>query len=80
MVKIEYIKELIHVFRDAGSDRDVSCAAQYVTDQFVACATTSGKMVYSHFTNATDPSSVRDAFQLTMSTIVEHNLQTVSLL
>ncbi|XP_042576883.1 guanine nucleotide-binding protein G(o) subunit alpha-like [Cyprinus carpio] len=63
-----------------GSDRDVNCAAQYVTDQFVACATTSGKMVYSHFTNATDPSCVHDAFQLTMSTIVKHNLQTISLL
>ncbi|XP_052418206.1 guanine nucleotide-binding protein G(o) subunit alpha isoform X2 [Carassius gibelio] len=63
-----------------GSDRDVSCAAQYVTDQFVACATTSGKMLYSHFTNATDPSSVHDAFQLTMSAIVKHNLQTISLL
>ncbi|XP_059370722.1 guanine nucleotide-binding protein G(o) subunit alpha-like [Carassius carassius] len=63
-----------------GSDCDVSCAAQYVTDQFVACATTSGKMLYSHFTNATDPSSVHDAFQLTMSAIVKHNLQTISLL
>ncbi|XP_051743260.1 guanine nucleotide-binding protein G(o) subunit alpha-like isoform X1 [Ctenopharyngodon idella] len=67
-------------FKDAGPDRDVSCAAQYVTDQFVACATASGKMVYPHYTNATDPSSIHDAFQFTISTIVKHNLQTVSLL
>ncbi|XP_067285413.1 guanine nucleotide-binding protein G(o) subunit alpha-like [Pseudorasbora parva] len=63
-----------------GPDRDVSCAAQYVTDQFVACAASSGKMAYPHFTNATDPSSVHVAFQFTISTIVKHNLQTVSLL
>ncbi|XP_067221749.1 guanine nucleotide-binding protein G(o) subunit alpha-like [Chanodichthys erythropterus] len=63
-----------------GPDRDVSCAAQYVTHLFVACAAASGKMVYPHFTNATDPSSVHDAFQFTISTIVKHNLQTVSLL
>ncbi|ROL45673.1 Guanine nucleotide-binding protein G(o) subunit alpha [Anabarilius grahami] len=63
-----------------GPDRDVSCAAQYVTDLFASCAAASGKMVYPHFTNATDPSSVHDAFQFTISTIVKHNLQTVSLL
>ncbi|KAI2666693.1 Guanine nucleotide-binding protein G(o) subunit alpha [Labeo rohita] len=63
-----------------GPDCDVSCAAQYLTDQFVACATISGKMVYSHFTNATDPSSIHEAFQITVNTIVKHNLQTVSLL
>ncbi|XP_051570443.1 guanine nucleotide-binding protein G(o) subunit alpha-like isoform X1 [Myxocyprinus asiaticus] len=63
-----------------GPDRDVNSAARYVTDQFVSCAATSGKMVYPHFTNATDTDSVHDAFQLAASIITKHNLQTVSLL
>ncbi|XP_056105914.1 guanine nucleotide binding protein (G protein) alpha v1 isoform X1 [Rhinichthys klamathensis goyatoka] len=63
-----------------GPERDVSCAAQYVTDQFVTCASASGKVVFPHFTTATERSSVQEAFQSTISTVLQHNLHTAALL
>ncbi|XP_039510814.1 guanine nucleotide-binding protein G(o) subunit alpha-like isoform X2 [Pimephales promelas] len=63
-----------------GPERDVSCAAQYVTDQFVTCASASGKVVFPHFTTATERSSVQEAFQSIISTVLKHNLHTTTLL
>ncbi|KAL6477166.1 hypothetical protein MHYP_G00156650 [Metynnis hypsauchen] len=63
-----------------GLDYDVNAAARYVTALFVGRCTTSGKLVYPHYTNATDTATVRDVFSAVMNTISRQNLEAVSLL
>ncbi|XP_072550247.1 guanine nucleotide-binding protein G(o) subunit alpha-like [Salminus brasiliensis] len=63
-----------------GPDYDVTAAACHVTSLFVARCTTSGKLVYPHYTNATDTSTVRDVFSAVMNTIARQNLEAASLL
>ncbi|KAI4900568.1 hypothetical protein NFI96_026758 [Prochilodus magdalenae] len=63
-----------------GPDFDVNAAARHVAALFVARCTTSGKLVYPHYTNATDTVTVRDVFSAVMNTISRQNLEAVSLL
>ncbi|XP_066498277.1 guanine nucleotide-binding protein G(o) subunit alpha-like isoform X2 [Hoplias malabaricus] len=63
-----------------GPDYNVNAAARHVTALFVARCTTSGKLVYPHYTNATDTASVRDVFSAVVNTVTGQNLEAVSLL
>ena len=56
-----------------GPDHDVSAAKEFIKDQFLAC-NTKERIIYPHFTTATDTSNVRVVFHVVLDTIVQQNL------
>lgn len=63
-----------------GADCDVDAAARFIASMFVSLNATASKLIYHHFTTATDTSNVQIVFQVVMDTIVKENLEAVSLL
>ncbi|XP_028978088.2 guanine nucleotide binding protein (G protein) alpha v1 [Esox lucius] len=63
-----------------GADCDVDTAARYIAGVFVSLNATPSKLIYHHFTTATDTSNIQVVFQVVMDTIVKENLEAVSLL
>ncbi|XP_055363789.1 guanine nucleotide binding protein (G protein) alpha v1 isoform X2 [Betta splendens] len=63
-----------------GADCDVDSAARFVVDAFVSLNAAPDRLVYYHFTTATDTGSVQVVFQVVMDTIIRENLEAVSLL
>lgn len=55
-------------------------AAHFMASTFVSLNTTPSKLIYHHFTTATDTSNIQVVFQVVMDTIVKENLEAVSLL
>uniref|UniRef100_A0A8C3SE15 Uncharacterized protein n=1 Tax=Chelydra serpentina TaxID=8475 RepID=A0A8C3SE15_CHESE len=63
-----------------GADCDVGAAAQFIASLFLSCNETPQKLIYHHFTTATDTYSVRGVFRVVMDTIVQENLEAAALL
>ncbi|XP_043570931.1 guanine nucleotide binding protein (G protein) alpha v1 isoform X2 [Chiloscyllium plagiosum] len=63
-----------------GADCDVDSAARFVASQFLSLNRNPAKLIYHHFTTATDTSNIQVVFQVVMDTIIKENLQAVSLL
>ncbi|KAF7658655.1 hypothetical protein LDENG_00009680 [Lucifuga dentata] len=63
-----------------GADCDVDSAARFIAATFVSLNTTPNKLIYHHFTTATDTSNIQIVFQVVMDTIIKENLEAVSLL
>ncbi|XP_041838472.1 guanine nucleotide binding protein (G protein) alpha v1 isoform X3 [Melanotaenia boesemani] len=63
-----------------GADCDVDSAARFIAATFVSLNNTPSKLVYHHFTTATDTSNIQVVFQVVMDTIIKENLEAVSLL
>ncbi|XP_076584018.1 guanine nucleotide binding protein (G protein) alpha v1 isoform X2 [Chaetodon auriga] len=63
-----------------GADCDVDSAARFIAATFVSLNSTPSKLIYHHFTTATDTSSIQVVFQVVMDTIIKENLEAVSLL
>uniref|UniRef100_A0A3Q0RGG7 Guanine nucleotide binding protein (G protein) alpha v1 n=1 Tax=Amphilophus citrinellus TaxID=61819 RepID=A0A3Q0RGG7_AMPCI len=63
-----------------GADCDVDSAARFIAASFVSLNTTPSKLIYHHFTTATDTSNIQVVFQVVMETIIKENLEAVSLL
>uniref|UniRef100_A0AAR2LEC2 Guanine nucleotide binding protein (G protein) alpha v1 n=1 Tax=Pygocentrus nattereri TaxID=42514 RepID=A0AAR2LEC2_PYGNA len=63
-----------------GADCDVDSAARFIASMFVSQNATPTKLIYHHFTTATDTSNVQVVFQVVMDTIIKENLEAVSLL
>uniref|UniRef100_A0A4W3JXS9 Guanine nucleotide binding protein (G protein) alpha v1 n=1 Tax=Callorhinchus milii TaxID=7868 RepID=A0A4W3JXS9_CALMI len=63
-----------------GADCDVDAGARFVANQFLSLNRNVAKLVYHHFTTATDTSNVQVVFQVVMDTIIKENLEAVSLL
>ncbi|CAG06030.1 unnamed protein product, partial [Tetraodon nigroviridis] len=57
-----------------GADCDVDAAARFVASAFVSLNTTP-KLIYHHFTTATDTSNIQVVFQVVMDTIIKENLE-----
>ena len=55
-------------------------AAHFIQNLFLKQVHIPGKVVYPHFTTATDTSNIQVVFQVVMDTIVKDNLQTARLL
>lgn len=68
------------MFLFTGADCDVDAAARFIAAMFVSLNTTPSKLIYHHFTTATDTSNVQVVFQVVMDTIIKENLEAVSLL
>ncbi|KAL1005500.1 hypothetical protein UPYG_G00059910 [Umbra pygmaea] len=63
-----------------GADCDVDAAARYIAGMFVSLNAMPSKLIYHHFTTATDTSNIQIVFQVVMDTIIKENLEAVSLL
>uniref|UniRef100_A0A3B3SCJ5 Guanine nucleotide binding protein (G protein) alpha v1 n=1 Tax=Paramormyrops kingsleyae TaxID=1676925 RepID=A0A3B3SCJ5_9TELE len=63
-----------------GADCDVDAGARFIAGMFGAVNTVPDKLIYHHFTTATDTSNVEVVFQVVMDTIMKENLEAVSLL
>uniref|UniRef100_A0A672Y485 Guanine nucleotide-binding protein G(o) subunit alpha-like n=1 Tax=Sphaeramia orbicularis TaxID=375764 RepID=A0A672Y485_9TELE len=63
-----------------GADCDVDSAARFIAATFVSLNDTPSKLIYHHFTTATDTSNIQVVFQVVMDTIIKENLEAVSLL
>lgn len=61
-------------------DCDVDSAAHFMASAFVSLNTNPSKLIYHHFTTATDTSNIQVVFQVVMDTIIKENLEAVSLL
>ncbi|XP_053903106.1 guanine nucleotide-binding protein G(o) subunit alpha-like isoform X1 [Malaclemys terrapin pileata] len=63
-----------------GADCDVGAAARFIASLFLSCNETPQKLIYHHFTTATDTHSVRGVFHMVMDTIIQENLEAAALL
>lgn len=63
-----------------GADCDVDSAARFIAATFVSLNATPSKLIYHHFTTATDTSNIQVVFQVVMDMIIKENLEAVSLL
>ncbi|CAH1795126.1 unnamed protein product [Owenia fusiformis] len=63
-----------------GEDYDVDSAALFIQQLFHSQLVNRAKVLYPHFTTATDTSNIQVVFQVVMDTIVRDNLKSVSLL
>ncbi|XP_040918435.1 guanine nucleotide-binding protein G(o) subunit alpha-like isoform X2 [Toxotes jaculatrix] len=63
-----------------GADGDVDAAAHHITAMFSACNSSPGKLVYHHFTTATDTTNIQVVFHMVIDQIIKQNLAAVQLL
>ena len=61
-----------------GPDHDVSAAKEFIKDQFLA-RNTKERNIYPHFTTATDTSNVKMIFKVVLNTIVQQNIQDITM-
>ncbi|XP_051550596.1 guanine nucleotide binding protein (G protein) alpha v1 [Myxocyprinus asiaticus] len=73
-----HLRHYLPQFR--GADCDVDAAARFIAAMFVSLNATPKKLIYHHFTTATDTSNIQVVFQVVMDTIIKENLEAVSLL
>ncbi|XP_077979788.1 guanine nucleotide-binding protein G(o) subunit alpha-like [Glandiceps talaboti] len=63
-----------------GPDCDVDASARFIQYQFMTQCKNPSKVIYPHFTTATDTTNVQVVFQVVMDTIIRENLHAASLL
>jgi guanine nucleotide-binding protein subunit alpha len=64
----------------AGPERDVEAAAMFIQNLFMERNLNKSKIVYPHFTTATDTSNIRVVFKVVLDTIIRENLEAANLL
>ncbi|KAL3877273.1 hypothetical protein ACJMK2_035005 [Sinanodonta woodiana] len=80
--KVKYSeRHLRYFFPDfPGPDKDTDAAARYIQQLFMMQSLIPGKVIYSHFTTATDTSNIQVVFQVVMDSILRENLKAASIL
>lgn len=63
-----------------GPDCNVEAAAKFIQDQFQARNMNKDKLIYPHFTTATDTNNIQVVFKVVLETIIRENLQAANLL
>lgn len=63
-----------------GPDRDVDRGALFIQHKFILCNRDTRKVLYPHFTTATDTANVQVVFQAVMEMVISANLGRVTLL
>lgn len=63
-----------------GPDHNVETAGSFIQDQFLGRNMNKGKIVYPHFTTATDTSNIKVVFKVVLDTIIRENLEAANLL
>ena len=64
----------------SGPDYDVDTGAMYIQHLYLSKVTHKGRVVYPHFTNATDTRNIQVVFRVVMDTIVRENLAAIQML
>ena len=64
----------------AGPDHNVESAGKFIQEQFLERNLNKNKIVYPHFTTATDTSNIRVVFKVVLDTIIRENLEAANLL
>lgn len=68
------------MFHVLGPDRDVESAAMYLQNLFMMQNRSATKVVYPHFTTATDTTNIQYVFDVIIDGILKENLKSLSLL
>ena len=63
-----------------GPDHNVESAGKFIQDMFCERNLNKNKIVYPHFTTATDTSNIRVVFKVVLDTIIRENLEAANLL
>ena len=58
-----------------GPDHDVPAAQKFIKDQFLARNMKKGKIIYPHFTIATDTSNVKVVFKIALDTVIQQSFK-----
>ena len=64
----------------AGPDRDVDSAARFIQTEFMERNLNKSKIIYPHFTTATDTSNIKVVFKVVLDTIIRENVEMANLL
>lgn len=64
----------------SGPDRDVDSAALFIQAEFSLRNRNENKLVFPHFTTATDTSNIQGVFQMVMDMVMADNMGQVTLL
>jgi len=62
-----------------GPDHDVPAAKEFIKDQFLVHSINKGKVIYVHFTMATDTCNIKVVFDAVLETIIQDNFVNVNL-
>uniref|UniRef100_A0ACB8F133 Guanine nucleotide-binding protein subunit alpha-11 n=1 Tax=Sphaerodactylus townsendi TaxID=933632 RepID=A0ACB8F133_9SAUR len=73
------VEKALHRWRDAGPQRDAQAAREFILKMFVDLNPDSDKIIYSHFTCATDTENIRFVFAAVKDTILQLNLKEYNL-
>ena len=63
-----------------GPDREVDIAARFIQGEFLERNLTKSKIIYPHFTTATDTSNIKVVMKVVLDTIIRENLEAANLL
>jgi GTPase SAR1 family protein len=63
-----------------GPDKDVDAAGKFIKQQFESRNMNRGKIIYVHFTTATDTGNIQVVFKVVLETIIRENLEAAQLL
>lgn len=63
-----------------GADREVEVAAEFIQKEFLERNLNKSKIIYPHFTTATDTSNIRIVMKVVLDTIIRENLEAANLL
>lgn len=74
----EWLHSLVSLFA-AGPQRDAQAAREFILKMFVDLNPDSDKIIYSHFTCATDTENIRFVFAAVKDTILQLNLKEYNL-
>ena len=64
----------------SGPDKDVDAAGKFIKQQFESRNMNRGKIIYVHFTTATDTGNIQVVFKVVLETIIRENLEAAQLL
>ncbi|KAK2174821.1 hypothetical protein NP493_775g01008 [Ridgeia piscesae] len=73
-----HLKYYFHQYR--GPAYNIDTAAHFIQTMFLHQVRSRSKVVYPHFTTATDTSNIQVVFQVVMDTIIKDNIAAVQLL
>ena len=75
--KIDNTTQHLRLFfpKYTGPDHDVPAAQQFILDQFLNCNSQKDRLVYSHYTTATDTNNIRIVFEVVLETILQKDLE-----
>ena len=63
-----------------GPDRDIDSASRFIETEFMERNLYKSKIIYPHFTTATDTSNIKVVLKVVLDTIIRENLETANLL